>query len=84
MRDCDGSIVQFYYGEDSIDPAKHKFFEKLDFLKNNFETLKKKYKHEELKGSMKIDAINSFKKDESPNKTIMEKFRPGVNLGSVS
>ena len=32
VRDCDGSIVQFFYGEDSLDPAREKFFKKIDFL----------------------------------------------------
>lgn len=46
VRDCDGSIVQFLYGEDSLDPIKQKYFPKLDFIKKNFETYKAKYKFE--------------------------------------
>lgn len=54
VRDCDGSIVQFFYGEDSLDPVKQKFFPKLDFLKNNLETYKAKYKFDENKDSFKL------------------------------
>lgn len=32
VRDCDGGIVQFFYGEDSLDPTKQKYFHKFDFL----------------------------------------------------
>lgn len=36
VRDADGSVVQFYYGEDSIDPNKVKYLEKFRFLSENF------------------------------------------------
>lgn len=29
VRDSDGSIVQFLYGEDSLNPTKDKFFNKM-------------------------------------------------------
>ena len=45
MRDSDGSIVQVLYGEDSLNPAKDKFFQKLDLLKNNVNTFKAKFKY---------------------------------------
>ncbi len=46
VRDSDGSIVQFLYGEDSLTPVKHKFFRKLDVLKNNLSTFKAKFKYD--------------------------------------
>lgn len=45
VRDSDGGIVQFLYGEDSLNPTKEKFCEKIDFLKNNMDLLKEKYKY---------------------------------------
>jgi len=36
VRDADSSIIQFYYGEDSIDPNKVKYLEKFRFLAENF------------------------------------------------
>lgn len=54
MRDCDGSIIQFFYGEDSLDPVKNKFFSKFDFVNKNFETYKAKYKYNENKDSFKV------------------------------
>ena len=32
VRDSDGGIVQFLYGEDSLDPTKDKLFNRMDFL----------------------------------------------------
>ena len=31
IRDSDGTIVQFLYGEDAIDPCKAKYLHKHDF-----------------------------------------------------
>ena len=53
VRDSDGSIVQFLYGEDALNPCKDKFFTKLDLLKNNKNTFKAKYKYEEFKDMLK-------------------------------
>jgi len=36
VRDNDGSIIQFVYGEDSIDPVKQKYLEKFEFLDQNY------------------------------------------------
>jgi DNA-directed RNA polymerase I subunit RPA1 len=49
VRDSDGSIIQFLYGEDSLNPVKDKFFAKLDFLETNRETFKAKFKYNEFK-----------------------------------
>lgn len=57
VRDSDGSIVQFLYGEDSLNPVKDKFFTKLDLLKNNADTFKAKYKYDEFKEMLKTKEI---------------------------
>lgn len=62
VRDSDGSIVQFLYGEDSLNPCKDKFFVKLDLLKNNADTFKAKYKYDEFKEMLKTKEIKDFKK----------------------
>ena len=47
VRDSDGGVVQFLYGEDGIDPTKAAHLEcsmeTLQFMIRNTETLKKKY-----------------------------------------
>jgi len=39
VRDVDGSVVQFYYGEDSIDVTKSSYLQNLTFLADNFPAL---------------------------------------------
>ncbi|CAI9105275.1 OLC1v1004165C3 [Oldenlandia corymbosa var. corymbosa] len=46
VRDADGSIVQFFYGEDGVDVHKTSFLKNLKALALNEETLRDKYKHE--------------------------------------
>lgn len=55
MRDADSGIIQFYYGEDSIDPTRQKFLEKFDFLRENESTFGKKYDLENIKDSLKTE-----------------------------
>lgn len=39
VRDHDGSIVQFRYGEDSIDVCASKYLSKFEFLEKNFQSI---------------------------------------------
>ena len=43
VRDVDGSIVQFHYGEDSLDVVKQKVLTKFDFCAQNYEALVGRY-----------------------------------------
>ena len=38
VRDNDGSIVQFLYGDDGVDVMENKFLDKFQFLENNHNT----------------------------------------------
>lgn len=94
VRDADGSVVQFYYGEDSIDPNKVKYLEKFRFLSENFRSFTQKYDPYHLKESHDTESVNKFLKnrkraanDESAaptHDTIMNNFLPGKYIGSVS
>lgn len=48
VRDNDGSIVQFLYGEDGIDVMNSKYLEKYDFLEKNFTSLITTYNGSEI------------------------------------
>ena len=81
--------MQFLYGEDSLNPTKDKFFNKLDLLKNNRETFKKKFKYDEFKKILKTKEINEFKSRQEKGlvdktTTIHEKYSPSNNVGSIS
>lgn len=43
VRDNDGSIIQFLYGEDSVDVTEMLYLNKFDFLEQNHMALLKKY-----------------------------------------
>ena len=38
VRDKDGNIVQFYYGEDSIDSINNRFLKNFKFIAYNFDS----------------------------------------------
>ena len=40
VRDCDGSIVQFHYGDDAVDVTKGGYLEKFQFLADNPELVR--------------------------------------------
>ncbi len=39
VRDCDGSVIQFYYGEDSVDVCKSAYLNRFSFFAKNFRAL---------------------------------------------
>ena len=48
VRDNDGSIIQFLYGDDGIDVINTKFLERFNFLEQNFTSLMQSYKPGEI------------------------------------
>lgn len=46
VRDHDGSIVQFLYGEDSIDVCHSKYLDRFEFLESNFSSIIANSDHE--------------------------------------
>lgn len=85
VRDADGSIVQFYYGEDAVDPTKQKFLERFHFLRDNERPFKVKYQLKGLRDLLRTKEIGAFKKSPAAqHQTIMNQFPVGTNLGSIS
>lgn len=62
VRDADDSIVQFHFGEDSIDPAKMKYLPKYRFLTDNFKTFSQKYNPFHLKDYLDFKSAEHFAK----------------------
>mmetsp|Transcript_47639 Transcript_47639/g.64627 ORF Transcript_47639/g.64627 Transcript_47639/m.64627 type:complete len:214 (+) Transcript_47639:1106-1747(+) len=60
VRDSDGSIVQFLYGDDSIDVMNTKYLDKLKFLENNYQSLMKN--SQELINSSETSAVEKYNK----------------------
>jgi DNA-directed RNA polymerase II subunit RPB1 len=72
VRNASGSIIQFLYGEDGMDPTKIES-QSLPFVKMDYSKLKKTYllnEDDELKNVLDADIVESFYK----NKNWQEKF----------
>ena len=82
VRDADGSIIQFYYGEDGIDPTKSKYMDQFKFIAENYVPILQKY---DIKNALKILEKKKVKTARAEGKSlIMETFNPGVNFGAIS
>ena len=77
----DGSLVEFFYGEDSLDSTKVNVIENLEFLFDNYDTFKDEIeKGEYSKILKKIECYDELE----DKKFIMNKYNPGIYLGSIS
>ncbi|QSL66373.1 hypothetical protein MERGE_000751 [Pneumocystis wakefieldiae] len=88
VRDSDGSIVQFHYGEDSLDVTKQKYMLEFCFFAMNYKTLARKYHvktvyklidHEKAVLYAEKSIKNPLKYD-----PVLSKYNPGKFLGSIS
>src|SRR5271155_3229609 len=88
VRDSDGSLIQFLYGEDGLDVVKQKHLLDFDFSAQNWRSLISKYapKHapewlaDKTAGK---DAKKTIKKTQKKD-PVFSKFSPSRNLGSTS
>ena len=91
VRDEDGSVLQFHYGEDSLDVTRQKYLFKFDFSAMNFQAMVNKYKPSEILSAGTVDldtATKAFKKAcKKGLETVdpmLNSYSPGKYLGSVS
>ena len=63
VRDNDGSIVQFMYGDDGIDVMETKFLDKFDFLERNYEAMSRRAKKLVQTGAVEIEPIKKDHKN---------------------
>ncbi|KAJ3063553.1 hypothetical protein HDU99_004785, partial [Rhizoclosmatium hyalinum] len=97
VRDSDGSVLQFQYGEDCLDILKQKTLFKMDFCAMNFRALASRYKPEQLEenGFVNTESVRKYWKkvgkkvaegELAPDcvDPVMSVLSPGRNLGSVS
>jgi len=61
VRDNDGSIVQFMYGDDGVDVMENKFLDKFKFLERNHTTIFKNIDKFLSKGAVETDTIEQAK-----------------------
>ena len=86
VRDNDGNVIQFYYGEDSIDTINNKYLTNFKFICDNFETYVNKFKPERLENVIDTKSVkNAIKNKEiGITETMLNKFEPWKFLGSIS
>jgi len=60
VRDNDGSIVQFIYGEDGIDVINTKYLSKFEFLEQNFNSLISS--GEDIMNRVNSSSVSEYKK----------------------
>ena len=85
-RDNDGNIVQFYYGEDSIDTINNRFLMNFKFIGDNFDSYLIKYKPERIDEMIDTKKVREARlnKEIDSNETMLNKYEPWKYLGSVS
>ena len=86
VRDNDGNIVQFYYGEDSIDTMNNRFLMNFKFIADNFDSYMLKYKPERIDDKIDTKTVREARlnKEIGIGETMLNKFEPWKYLGSVS
>ena len=84
VRDQDGNIIQFLYGEDSIDTMNTKYLTNFKFISKNVDTYYAKYKPERLIGKLDTKTVRRERKNISEADTLLSKYDPWKFLGSIS
>lgn len=88
VRDCDESVIQFFYGEDSLDVTRQKHLYEFEFAARNMESLVNKYRPKDVQGKMdETEAYAHMKKAfKKPQKysPAMSIYAPSRYLGSMS
>ena len=86
VRDNDGNIVQFYYGEDCIDTINNRFLMNFKFIGDNFDSYMLKYKPERIEGKIDTKIVREARlnKEIGIDETMLNRYEPWKYLGSVS
>ncbi|CAO3608899.1 unnamed protein product [Cunninghamella echinulata] len=88
VRDSDGSVLQFHYGEDSLDVIKAKYLDAFGFSAQNFETLSQKYNPKAALTCLETKDGEAYAKKalKKPKKydPALSVYSPGKHLGVVS
>ena len=87
VRDADGSVIQFHYGEDSIDVAKSAYLEKFKFHAQNYEGVIRRLDPGSVVG--KIDTVEDYLdendlEDKPDLDPVLSLVHPGAYIGAVS
>ena len=88
VRESDGSVLQFHYGEDSLDVTRQKYLFKFDFSARNYSPLVAKYNPiealEKLETESALKPSRKAMKNPAKYDPVLSKLNPGHYLGSIS
>ena len=87
VRNFDGSIIQFHYGEDSLDITKQPYLTKFDFVARNFAGFLEKHNPRAATTAVDNDkAVRLLKKmQKNPDMDpVLSSLNPSRHLGAVS
>ncbi|EPQ30412.1 uncharacterized protein PFL1_01938 [Pseudozyma flocculosa PF-1] len=88
VRNSDGAVLQFAYGEDALDTTKSAFLNQFDFMAQNFDNFCKRYDPAQLADVMEAErAPKHMKKalkkpDQYP--PVLSVYSPATHFGSMS
>jgi DNA-directed RNA polymerase I subunit RPA1 len=80
VRDCDGSIIQFLYGEDCIDTSKNMYVKAFEFITENLPAMQDKLRMEECRAKIDLGKIPEYERYELGNRedTALHRFSPAT------
>jgi DNA-directed RNA polymerase I subunit RPA1 len=87
VRDSDGSVLQFRYGEDSLDVCKQTTLKKFDFNALNYRALMKRYDPQRIDGKVDEKSAHKYCKKQKGNPNsdpVLSVFEPSSYIGAVS
>lgn len=88
VRNSDGTVIQFLYGEDGLDVTKSKYLDQLDFTAENFESFMRRYPPRQLAGVIDEQTASDYSKKaiKKPHKyaPVMSMYNPARFMGSTS
>eukprot|EP00455_Lapot_gusevi_P023602 TRINITY_DN244_c0_g1_i2.p1 TRINITY_DN244_c0_g1~~TRINITY_DN244_c0_g1_i2.p1 ORF type:complete len:1325 (-),score=504.26 TRINITY_DN244_c0_g1_i2:138-4112(-) len=84
VRDCDGSVVQFHYGEDSLDVTRTQYLNKFTFFANNYNSLLHKLNPSAMLRALDKTTAAKYNKNLEGKDPMMSKYSPALYLGCVS
>ena len=88
VRNSDGFVLQFHYGEDALDVTKSKYLDRFDFTAQNFESYRRRYNPAQLEESVEVEEAPEYMKKalKKPHKypPVLSVYPPARHFGSMS
>ena len=83
VRDNDGSIVQFLYGDDGIDVMNSKYLDRFGFLEQNFTSLITNYNSHDIMSRVDTDQAQAYKHADWKQMKQIKKENPQLSKNEI-